>query len=248
MVIRRVAGRSMLPSLSPGGIIIAFRTQPRTGDIVIAHQGGREVVKRVKSITDKGVYLVGDNLSESTDSRELGTVPKSAILGVMKLRFTPVKATDAPKIKNQKLLVVPYLTALILLAMVLTQLVTFDKFVPILQDYNLNGGQTMTKLTAAVIVISELFALPFLLRLRLSPLARICSAILGFVAAVLWLGLSIVGIAHHAVLSNTGLFGSLLHPRTSLFVITAYAIGLLTLVTASFVILRGPTLFKPLKK
>lgn len=247
MLIRRVTGRSMLPSLAPGSIVFAFKSLPKTGDIVVARQGSREVIKRVKNISQQRYYLVGDNSLESTDSRELGSVAKSAILGVMKAHISPVQATDAPKVKSRKLLFIPYVTSAILLVMLLSQLATFDKFVPILNDYNLNGGLLMTQLTAVGIVISELFALPFLWRMKLSPLARFCSSLLGFAIVLFWLSLGIVGIARAKQLDNTGLFGSLLHLQSSIL-LTAIALILLLLITASYLVLRGPSLFKTLKK
>jgi hypothetical protein len=247
MILRRVIGRSMLPTLSPGSLIIAFNWPAKVGDIVIARQGNREVVKRIKAVNQQRYYLVGDNTLESTDSRELGMIAKSAILGVMKAHISGVKAVDAPKVKNKQLLIVPYVTSAILLVMLLSQLATFDKFVPILADYNLNGGLMMAQLTAVGVVVSELFTLPFLWRMKLSPLARICSSVLGFVASILWLTLGIIGIAHAKHLASTGIFGSLLHLQSSIL-LTVIALILLGLVTASFVILRAPSLFKPLKK
>ena len=58
---------------------------PQPGDVVLAahpFQSGVRMVKRVDHITQDGrVFVVGDNPSESTDSRTFGALPPSKILG-----------------------------------------------------------------------------------------------------------------------------------------------------------------------
>lgn len=72
----------MLPTLVPGQIIIVTRYKKiRVGDVVMIAQGGLEKIKRVELLADGHVYVVGDNLSMSTDSRSFGWLHKSAILG-----------------------------------------------------------------------------------------------------------------------------------------------------------------------
>lgn len=81
---RRVVGKSMLPSLRQGSIVFAWRfKKPKVGDIVIAKLGDVEVIKRVFSYNKGGYYLLGDNLSHSTDSRKHGRVPPSKIIAVV---------------------------------------------------------------------------------------------------------------------------------------------------------------------
>lgn len=83
--LRRVVGDSMCPTLNEGQIVWSspFKT-PKVGDVVVAVQNGREVVKRVDTITDDWqVKLLGDNPHHSTDSRQLGSIPKRNILGVV---------------------------------------------------------------------------------------------------------------------------------------------------------------------
>lgn len=58
---------------------------PRPGDVVLAvhpFQAGVRIVKRVQRITPEGrIVLVGDNPSESTDSRSFGALRPDQILG-----------------------------------------------------------------------------------------------------------------------------------------------------------------------
>ena len=88
-LIRRVVGESMLPSLRPGRLVIGLkRRQPKIGDIVIAQQAGREVVKRIASHGSRGYFLLGDNPIASTDSRQHGWVDRTAVAAVVITRLS----------------------------------------------------------------------------------------------------------------------------------------------------------------
>ena len=79
LVIRRVVGHSMLPTLNEGKIIFSSSLLPiKHGSIVLADVGSRQVVKRY--INNEGdLLLVGDNKSDSTDY----SVSETDILGVV---------------------------------------------------------------------------------------------------------------------------------------------------------------------
>lgn len=84
LLIRRVAGSSMLPTLKEGQLVIGWRiSQPAKKQIVIAKQNGREVIKRIAEIDGDNIYLLGDNLQQSTDSRNFGPVKPQDILAVL---------------------------------------------------------------------------------------------------------------------------------------------------------------------
>lgn len=100
-----IRGRSMLPTLGPGEIVAVFKAayglqspsggylvrwgKPAAGDIVagINPVNGASVVKRVAPWSGSGgdssgrVFLVGDNRTESSDSREYGAVPVESLRG-----------------------------------------------------------------------------------------------------------------------------------------------------------------------
>ena len=103
--VAQVHGKSMLPSLAEGDIVLVFKAayglrnplggylflwrMPKNRDIVVAFKPGSEstIIKRVwiqEPLVlgqQTGVFLLGDNNSESVDSREFGPVPMSNILG-----------------------------------------------------------------------------------------------------------------------------------------------------------------------
>ena len=82
--LRRVVGSSMRPALLHGQVVIALRGRKvRSGRVVLARHDGREIIKRVAVVSDQSVDLHGDNRDESTDSRDYGSLPRRAIIGVV---------------------------------------------------------------------------------------------------------------------------------------------------------------------
>lgn len=80
--LRRVVGKSMLPSFKEGNVLLFFgRKKYKTGDVVLANIKGRDIIKRVYSISNGQYDLRGDNTDASTDSRNFGLVSRDNILG-----------------------------------------------------------------------------------------------------------------------------------------------------------------------
>lgn len=99
-----------------------------------------------------------------------------------------------------------YGLATVITVMVTAQLMTYDKFVPILENYQF-GTAAATKSFAAVLVISAVVALPFLLRMSLSLLMRVMSASFLLIFSVLWLFLALWDNLTHPPTIGSGLLG-----------------------------------------
>ncbi len=87
-----VSGSSMEPALHDGDmLLIRYGTRVRPADVVVvALPGDRPVaVKRAVHRSEVGWWVEGDAAAASTDSRQLGPVPPSAVLGRVVLRYWP---------------------------------------------------------------------------------------------------------------------------------------------------------------
>lgn len=80
-IIRRVVGKSMLPSLRPGQIVICVRRirNLKPGHVVVIRHKGVEKIKRISDITSNGIFVLGDNPNSSTDSRDFGSISRKNV-------------------------------------------------------------------------------------------------------------------------------------------------------------------------
>lgn len=70
LIIRRIDGHSMEPTLKSGKITLASSLKkPKPGRIVIAKKDGIEIIKRVKAINAGQMFLVGDNKNPAHNAR-----------------------------------------------------------------------------------------------------------------------------------------------------------------------------------
>jgi nickel-type superoxide dismutase maturation protease len=93
-----VSGLSMAPGLQPGDRLVVWRPAiwrtgaVRTGDIVAApdpRHPERSILKRAGAVGPDGVLLLGDNPSQSTDSRHFGRIPVTSVRGKAVYRYAP---------------------------------------------------------------------------------------------------------------------------------------------------------------
>lgn len=110
-----------------------------------------------------------------------------------------------PRTNESKRIALIY--AVILVIMSVAQLFSFDKFLVLLEGFELPGAAT-GQLVAALLVVSAVFALPFLLGMKLSRAMRWLSMIAGWAVPIIWLALSIwVNLSDLAV-GNIGMLGA----------------------------------------
>jgi hypothetical protein len=210
MFIRRVAGNSMSPILKSGDIVMGWKRPLRAGDIVIAQLNNAEVVKRVESYKGNKVYLVGDNRQESTDSRHYGPVAWRAILGTVMIHFA--RATKPPAVRKLYARRLALILTGAFIVFALLHLVRIDKLIPVIAAV-FPGGAGAAEIFVACIVVAEVFALPFLLGLSISPLARFFSGLFVVLVPLAWTCLSIWALGNPNPL---GEFSSYSHALSSL--------------------------------
>ncbi|MFI5412762.1 MAG: nickel-type superoxide dismutase maturation protease [Candidatus Micrarchaeales archaeon] len=86
----KIADNSMEPTLHEGDyVIVNKRATARKGDIVVSKHPMKNIfiIKRVKKVGEDSVFLNGDNVEESIDSRHFGAVDKNSIFGKMILKI-----------------------------------------------------------------------------------------------------------------------------------------------------------------
>lgn len=78
----KVSGHSMEPTIKDGSyVLIKKQRRYKTGDIIAFEHQRTTMLKRLTSISNDRALVAGDNLNDSLDSRQLGSIPVSEILG-----------------------------------------------------------------------------------------------------------------------------------------------------------------------
>jgi hypothetical protein len=122
-----------------------------------------------------------------------------------------VHTTPAPTPKTKDVRRIATFYAIILVIMAVTQLFTFDEFLKLVTSFNFPGGVRYAYFITALLVVSEVFALPFLLRMALSPAFRWLSMVLGWLVALIWAKLTIWLVIQDSVVSNVGFLGTVVN-------------------------------------
>lgn len=142
-------------------------------------------------------------------------------------------AIPAPSPRSEMYKIVAWIYAGVLVLMAVGQLFSFEKFIPLLSDYWLPGGIGTATLIASLVVVSEVFALPFLLRMPVSVLMRSLSLACSLIAAGLWVFLGLVAVVGDTVMTNSGMLGlKVVIPPGSVQLIIAVALCVLAAVSA----------------
>lgn len=121
------------------------------------------------------------------------------------IKFATASDSPKPKTKNVKTIALFY--ALILVVFVVAQLFSFEEFLGVVQGYGLFSDEALSRLFAALIVTSEIFALPFLLGMKLSKAMRVFSMICGWFVALFWAGVTKWIVFYGVGIENVGFLG-----------------------------------------
>jgi hypothetical protein len=119
------------------------------------------------------------------------------------------KPTPAPTPRSKDVPRIALLFAAIILVMAVAQLFTFDKFLVLIQSFALPVTAQLSYILAALIVIFEVFSLPFLLRMPLSKAFRWVSMVSGWLVSLIWLKLTLWVVLTEQPVDTVGFLGTL---------------------------------------
>ena len=138
-----------------------------------------------------------------------------------------VKPTLAPVPRSKQARFVAVGFAAILVGIVLTQLFTFDHLVELLPSIGLPFSGGFQYAIAPLIVVAEVFALPFLLTMTVSIAFRWLSMFCGWVAALAWIGIGSYLLINGIDAANTGLLGTVVEMGSLATLIVGLLLALL---------------------
>ena len=125
------------------------------------------------------------------------------------------KAVHPPKLVKSYGPLLGYLASAVFVLMVLVHLFRIDTLVPII-DKVLPGGNGSAGTFVVAVVLAEVFAIPFLLRVKLSPLAHFVSGFLAVLAPLMW---TLLAIWTYGLNLSTGQFGEFLSVNSTWWLI-----------------------------
>lgn len=120
-----------------------------------------------------------------------------------------VKPTPAPAVKTTNTKTIALFFAIILVVMAVTQLYSFEATLLLFASYNLPLGETIGAAALPILIVFEVFALPFLLRMSVSPAFRFLSMIFGWFVGLKWLFISLWVVAFAQPVESIGFIGAI---------------------------------------
>ena len=88
----KITGHSMEPFLLNNQTVLAssipfILSKPKIDDVVVFKVDDEIYIKRIKEIKNQKVFLIGDNKTDSLDSRKIGWIDKKDIIGKVVYKF-----------------------------------------------------------------------------------------------------------------------------------------------------------------
>lgn len=142
-----------------------------------------------------------------------------------------VRATQPPKPNNNNVVKLGIGLAGVLALMAISQLFKFDEFDIIISSNEPLAAIISSSIIVALVASAEIFALPFLLRMRISPALRVFSMFLGWLVALFWLYRAVLIPVVTGDVIEVGMFGGILSDMPQLiYSIVATLIAVVVLV------------------
>ena len=138
------------------------------------------------------------------------------------------QSTPSPTPKTDRVKTIATFYAAVLVVFALAQLYTFNEFADFMATLNVPVNETVTFLIAPLIIICEVFALPFLLRMSLSPAFRFVSMACGWLVAAAWFFIALWIMTTVQPIENVGFLGTVVDLTPGWWaVLLSFALGIL---------------------
>ena len=125
------------------------------------------------------------------------------------------------------------LYAALITIMVVAQLFTFEAFLELFASFELPWGRTFAYTLATILIAAQVFALPFLLRMTISPAFRWFSLMCAGLVADIWLFVTIWLALVMPPAVSVGFLGTLVNLEPGLWALfVAIAFGILAIWAA----------------
>jgi hypothetical protein len=119
-----------------------------------------------------------------------------------------VQSTRATVPRSKNIWYASVSLAVMFTVLAVAQLYSFEEYPRVIASMGLHGGRPMADVYAALLVTGEVIAIPFLLRMRLSPAMRVVSMVAGWLVVAGWLKIAIfLNVTTNAV-TNAGVLGA----------------------------------------
>lgn len=119
-----------------------------------------------------------------------------------------VQPQPAPKPRTEATKQISLFYAAFLVVMIVAQLYTFEEFIELIISFDLPVSAGLVSALAPLLVACELFALPFLLRMTISPAFRWVSMACGWIVSLLWIGMTTWVVTSAPSIASIGFFGT----------------------------------------
>jgi hypothetical protein len=119
-----------------------------------------------------------------------------------------VQPTNPPTPKNVSVWYAGIALAAIFILLAVSQLYSYEDYPDVIASLGLYGGRFSASLYAALFVVGEVVAVPFLLSMRLSYAMRIVSMMAGWGVVAAWAFISVFTTVTTNAITNIGVLGA----------------------------------------
>ena len=123
-------------------------------------------------------------------------------------RLPKASSPISPRTKNAPTLALAFAGIIVVFAV--AQLFSFEDLIGLFESFWMPGGIRFAHFLVALLVIVEVFSLPFLLRIRVSLAMRLFSMMCTWLVAGIWLYISLWLMVSTNAVSNIGFLGTVI--------------------------------------